>query len=399
MLKYVAEEIASTATSVAGYPIIITDENAVIIGADKDNLYRLNELHEASLEVISSGRKKKHTPEDCANLKGTFPGITMPITIHDEVVGTIGIRGDSEEVEKYGMLVKLVAEIMLKDRIEAESAHIRHSNLQMLATMIITSHADEMSRAAIINQGRLLGFNMTKPRATILVSKGTPAKEGGATRDIYSTKVYKAIKKQFHDRQDIIVVIDAAYEKYLVFAAVDRENGVVANGDIFYEKCRKVQDELRESENEKVYIALGKATDTIEGLKAGYKRGEMMLEVAIQGATDKSIVRITDIPLERMIMEMAEYYKDKKLERRIKAIINDKNAEVYTELIIAWCESMFNFAETSRRLGIHKNTLTYRFEKIYENCGIDLHDFKSTITIYLTIKICMLNSRRKPTAK
>ena len=393
MLKYVAEEIASTTMRVTGYPIIITDENGIIIGADKENIQRLNELHEASLEVMMSGRQKKHGPEDCLKLKGTYPGITMPIAIHDEVVGSIGIKGDSEEVEKYGMLVKMVAEIMLKDRIEAESAHIRHSNLQMLATMIITYNGDETAKAAIINQGRLLGFNLTKPRIPIIVSKRKSAEEGDAARDMYSTKVYRAIKRQFHDRQDIIVVIDAAYEKYLIFAALEREIGKLTD-EVLTAKCKGMQNEILESEKELIHIALSKASTSIPELKASYERAEMLLDTTLSGSTDKSIVRIIDVPLERMIMEAAEYYKGKSLERRIKGILNDKNAELYEELIIAWCESMFNFAETARRLGIHKNTLTYRFDKVKENCGIDLHDFKSTISIYLCLRICRLKRKK-----
>lgn len=393
MLKYVAEEIASTTMRVTGYPIIITDENGIIIGADKENIQRLNELHEASLEVMASGRQKKHSPEDCLKLKGTYPGITMPITIHDEVVGSIGIKGDSEEIEKYGMLVKMVAEIMLKDRIEAESAHIRYSNLQMLATMIITYNGDETAKTAIINQGRLLGFNLTKPRIPIIVSKSRSAEESNAARDMYSTKVYRAIKRQFHDRQDIIVVIDAAYEKYLIFAAVERESGKLTD-EVLITKSKEIQNEILESEKELIHIALSKESSSIPELKASYERAEMLLDTTLSGSTDKSIVRIIDVPLERMIMEAAEYYKGKRLERRIKGILNDKNAELYEELIITWCESMFNFAETARRLGIHKNTLTYRFDKIKENCGIDLHDFKSTISIYLCLRICRLKRKK-----
>lgn len=393
MLKYVAEEIASITMRVTGYPIIITDKKAVIIGADKDNIDRLNDIHEASVEVMASGMKKKHGPAECRKLRGTYPGITMPIAIHDEVVGSIGIRGDSEEVEKYGMLVKMVAEIMLKDRIEAESAHIRHSNLQMLATMIITYNGDEIAKSAIINQGILLGFNLTKPRIPIIVSKSKSAKEGDATRDMYSTKVYRAIKRQFHDRQDIIVVIDAAYEKYLIFAAVEREIGKLTD-EVLTAKCKGMQNEILESEKELIHIALSKASSSVSELKASYERAEMLLATTLSGSTDKSIVRIIDVPLERMLIEAAEYYKGKRLERRIKGILNDKNAELFEELIITWCESMFNFAETARRLGIHKNTLTYRFEKIKENCSIDLHDFKSTISIYLCLRICRLKRRK-----
>ena len=58
MLRYVAEEIASVATNITGYAIIITDDKGIIIGADHDNIKRLGELHEASLEVMETGRMK-----------------------------------------------------------------------------------------------------------------------------------------------------------------------------------------------------------------------------------------------------------------------------------------------------------------------------------------------------
>ena len=61
MLKYVAEEIASVATNITGYAIIITDDKGIVIGADSENIQRLGELHEASIEVIATGRQRKHT--------------------------------------------------------------------------------------------------------------------------------------------------------------------------------------------------------------------------------------------------------------------------------------------------------------------------------------------------
>ena len=36
MLKYVAEEIASVATNITGYAIIITDDKGIVIGADSE---------------------------------------------------------------------------------------------------------------------------------------------------------------------------------------------------------------------------------------------------------------------------------------------------------------------------------------------------------------------------
>ncbi len=390
MLRYVAEEIASVATNITGYAIIITDDKGIIIGADSENIKRLGELHEASLEVISTGRMRKHTEEDCKKLKGTYPGITMPIAIHDDIVGSIGIKGDSAEVERYGMLVKMIAEIMLKDRIEAESAHILYENLQMLVTMIITCDDSELSKVTIDNQGKLLGYNLSLDRVPILISRKEAVKERIAERDMYSTEVFKAIRKQFANRQDIIVIMDASLERYLIFANYDstRDRSVIV------EKCTAIQSELKEKHGVSVYIGIGRPCSSIEAMKEGYKRAEMLLDSALLGLTGKTIVTITDIPLERMIMEAVEYYEGRNLENRIKNILQDKNADMYLELVTCWCESMFNFAETARRLGVHKNTLTYRFEKMRETFGVDLHNFGTTIALYLCIRITKLSSEK-----
>ena len=387
MLKYVAEEIASVATSITGYAIIITDDKGIVIGADSENISRIGELHEASLEVMASGRMKKHTEEDCKRLRGTYPGITMPIAIHDDIVGSIGIKGDSAEVERYGMLVKMIAEIMLKDRIEAESTHIKYENLQMLVTMIITYDGSELTRTTIDNQGKLLGYNLSIERVPILISRKEAVGENEKRRDMYSTEVFNAIKKQFNNRQDIIVIMDASFERYLVYAKADTKK----DSDAVLEKCAAIQNELKEKNDISVYIGLSRSCDSIEAMKEGYERADMLLDSALLGLTGKTIVTVTDIPLERMLMEAAEYYEGKNLDSRIRNILQDKNAAMYTELVKCWCESMFNFAETARRLGVHKNTLTYRFEKMKENFGVDLHDFGSTIAIYLCIRITKLS--------
>ena len=387
MLKYVAEEIASVATNITGYAIIITDDKGIVIGADKENIQRIGELHEASIEVMAQGRMKKHTEEDCKALKGTYPGITMPIAIHDDIVGSIGIKGESAEVERYGMLVKMIAEIMLKDRIEAESAHIKYENLQMLVTMIITSGGSELTESAIDNQGKLLGYNLSLERVPVLISRKEAVPESEKRRDMYETEVFHAIRKQFSNRQDIIVVMDAGYEKYLVFTAIESRR----DADNVYDKCCAIQKELKENSGISVYMGIGRICNSIDTMKEGYERAAMLLDSALLGLTDKVIVRITDIPLERMIMEAAEYYEGKNLENRIRNILQDKNSSMYMELILNWCESMFNFAETARRLGVHKNTLTYRFEKLKEDYGVDLHDFGATIAIYLCIRITKLN--------
>ena len=59
MLKYVAKEIASVATNITGYAIIITDDKGIVIGADSENIKRLLAGKESKLSF-----KKKAPAEE-----------------------------------------------------------------------------------------------------------------------------------------------------------------------------------------------------------------------------------------------------------------------------------------------------------------------------------------------
>lgn len=94
--------------------MIITDETGIVIGAsDKE---RLNVLHEASIPVIKNNRPLTNKPGYIDHFEGTKPGFTLPIELHGTFIGTIPITGERSEVEKYWLLVKKHAEIMLRKK-------------------------------------------------------------------------------------------------------------------------------------------------------------------------------------------------------------------------------------------------------------------------------------------
>lgn len=379
MLKYVAEEIASVASNITGYAVIITDENGIIIGTDRDCESRLGTLHEASLKIISTGRQMTHDDEDAKKLKGTYPGITMPITIEEEVVGTIGIRGATLDVEKYGHLVKYIAEIMLKDRIGAESSHIKHQNVQMLTTMIITQTDNDRNRETVVNQAMMLGYNLNIPRNALIVAGSSPGEVMTRESDLYSTAIYKGIKSVFSNHQNIITALRAGEERYLVFAVSDPEEDVLS-------KSNRLAELLRTLYGVEAYIGIGNEAATVKELQTSYAEAYRVISASTIGMT-KRVSTIEDIHFEEIIMNIAETVDEKSMRRDIDKILQSKSSREIMEVIEAWCENEFNFARTARALNIHKNTLTYRFERIKEILGIDLRDFKRTMACYLEIQV------------
>jgi len=385
LLNRVAQDIASTASNITNYYIVITDENGVIIGTSTDYEDRLGTVHEGSLLVIHSGKARTHNEEDCKTLKGTYPGITLPICIHDDVVGTIGIKGNSLEVKKYGLLVKMLAEVMIKDRLESESAHIRWQNTQMLVNMVATFSKNIDSETTINNCAMLLGLDLYLPRVAILLNIDEKSKKAISqiNSNMYETQAYRYIRNIFNGEQDIIAAPDK--QRYLIFARVNDKGNTTSD---IKEKCQTMAEQFPSTCS--VCMGIGSRCHDIISMEESFLEAQKSLVIAMDGKKDK-IVQISDIPLETIIIEIEENIEQEIWMNNITSILDSKNCNDIMDLVINWCETKFNLAETARRMVIHKNTLAYRFTKIKEQYGIDLYDFNKTIAIYLSIRAYMLS--------
>jgi carbohydrate diacid regulator len=86
-----AQEIASETSGIIGYNVVITDREGIVLGSGDPN--RVGSFHEASLEVVRTERPAAHTTEQAGLLIGVRPGITLPVFLDGEVVGTVGLTG------------------------------------------------------------------------------------------------------------------------------------------------------------------------------------------------------------------------------------------------------------------------------------------------------------------
>ena len=87
------------------------DKSGIIIASTAPD--RTGTFHAAGLKCI-----KEKTPiiiNSDDEFHGSRKGINMPIYFNDTIVGAIGISGDKNEVEKYGEIIKMMTEILIKE--------------------------------------------------------------------------------------------------------------------------------------------------------------------------------------------------------------------------------------------------------------------------------------------
>jgi len=157
-----AQQIAGETTEAIGYNVIITDAEGMVIGSGDTS--RVGSFHEASIEVMRTRESAWHNPEEARALRGVRPGITLPLVIGDEAVGTVGITGSPRQVRRFGLVVRRQTEILLEESALVRSRLMRERALEDLVNEVAAFDPELVESSSGKLQVILLG-SAPKPAA------------------------------------------------------------------------------------------------------------------------------------------------------------------------------------------------------------------------------------------
>src|SRR3954447_10724166 len=161
-----AGEIADETTRILGHNVLITDENAQVIG--RGDASRVGTIHEASVAVVQSGVAASHNAEEAAALVGVRPGITMPIVLDGMVIGTVGITGSPAQVARLGRLVQRQTEILLRESLFQRTRLLRENRLAQLVRDIVEFDPRIVDEQIIQATGIELGYDLRQQRVALM---------------------------------------------------------------------------------------------------------------------------------------------------------------------------------------------------------------------------------------
>ena len=98
-----------------------------------------------------------------------------------------------------------------------------------------------------------------------------------------------------------------------------------------------------------------------------------------------------EFSLIRMLEDLPKY----KLNEYLTLLMDPKAREIFEdkEMVLTaeeFLENSLNISETSRELYLHRNTLTYRLDKIEKATGLDLRKFSDALTFRIIIILMKL---------
>jgi len=371
--REMCDKLVQSSSLTIGRNVLITDEKGYVLASNMEG--RAETLHEASLEVIRTGRTAYHDENAAAKLKGTRPGMTIPLLVDGQVIGTIGVSGEPQEVSRYAVLVQQMTQIFMSFQSRQQTyARVDYQQQNLLREII---SFDERIRNAseIYSLAYELGLDLTLPRAAVLIKKDhEPGKleEGSVSKE----SLRALITRTFSDKQDFICQQNDGV--YVVLAYL--KEGLKEKAHLL-SKCRQMEEAYRK--NDRLQIGIGSPADSLEELRRSYEDAGFALRVIRTGVRKENCLAAEDLQLEVMAANLPEEVCRAVQESFPEDLFRVHRSQDSMELIDNWCRLGFHFTATAEALHIHKSTLIYRFQRIRDLYGLDLYDYQTVIPLFL----------------
>lgn len=377
-----AQQIAFDIGRITGFNVLITDQQAVVIGCGDQS--RIGTVHEASHEVLRTRQAKTHTAGQARQLRGVKPGISLPIIVGAQAIGTVCLTGRPEEVRRFGLVVQRQTELLLE-----EAALLRSRLLHEQAV-------DDFLRDIALYDPEVIDPDTLRARAADLELAPTLARAAvvldvragpDGTAAVFRISVLRTVREFFGGSQDLAGEVTAG--RYAVLHAMDAGPGDLTG------RCQLLADLVRQRHGLDAWIAIGEPAAGLAGMHSSYRHAAAALRIGPVLDPGTRVFAVADLRVPQLVAAATGPKRSEYAASVLGGLRDRADWPILRETLIAWSEGGFNLLKAAERLHVHRNTLLYRLGKIEQLSARQMREPTQAIAMYLAALADLLDSPRK----
>jgi len=376
-----AQEIAAGITAAIGFNVLVTDRQGRVIGSADPS--RVGTLHEASVDVVRRRAEAWHDPEAARRLSGVRPGITLPLTLGQEVVGTVGITGDPQVVRPFGEIVRRQTEIMLRQTTLLRLELRRERAVEQLVADIASYQEGVVDAEAVRTRAEELGFVVDVPRAVVVLAvdlgSAAPGREAADT-DGRQVPVRLAMEV-FHAGGDLVAPVGAA--GVAVLADLVPRGGPERCSGLLHELGGTLVRRIEQRLGAGSWVGIGAPASGLAELPRSYHEAWSALRIGRRLLPGARVHDARDFRVWDLLMGVAPRQRRDFRRAMLGTLPAHRGWPELRRTLIALVEHGLRLTETAQALHIHRNTLLYRLKRLSTAVGADARAPRVAIALYL----------------
>jgi len=371
----IAQRFIDRLDRVLDFNINIMDNRGIIIASR--NPLRIGTFHEVAREVLVKGLSGLSVSRDEILPPGVRPGINLPVVLDGNPEGVIGVTGDAPELANVAAALKSSLETMLEYERLREEQQQSQDRRRILANALLFHDPTTQTQRNRILQDMVLRTDA--PRIALVFDVPLP-QNSGLTQVLQSPAI--------HGSQDLF--LQTPDGRPVVFKALDLGNGplvdtITGQVEIWVEKVFRTL-----TGEGSAIMAAGSATGSSEyqcfcgSLQWSPELYGMSYHHAVwthQHLNDAAV--LTNRPgwknsiswfwdsSREYLFSLAAPVELESLGAMFDRKLRGKDRRVVLETLSALDRSGMGMKEAAAELGVHRNTLILRLEKIRQLLGLD----------------------------
>jgi carbohydrate diacid regulator len=381
-----AQEIAASITAAIGFNVLVTDRQGRVIGSADPT--RVGTMHEASVSVVRRRTEAWHDPEAARRLSGVRPGITLPLKLGQEVVGTVGITGDPAIVRPFGEIVRRQTEIILRQTALLRLELRRERAVEQLVADIASFQEGVVDAEPLRTRAGELGFAVDLPRAVVVMtvdlSSAEPGPDSGVDTDPRQLPVRLAMEV-FQAAGDLVAPVGAA--AVAVLADLVPRGGPERAVDVLHELGGALVRRIEQRLGAGSWVGIGAPASGLAELPRSYHEAWSALRIGRRMMPGARVHDARDFRVWDLLMGVAPRQRHDFCRAMLGTLAAQRGWPELRRTLIALVEHGLRLTETAEALHIHRNTLLYRLKRLSTAVGADARTPRVAIALYLA---CLL---------
>lgn len=352
--------------------INMMDANGFIIAStDQD---RIGQQHSGALRIIAEGLAELSVTKEMENGQMKM-GINLPLIVHGEMVGVIGITGIPDQVARYGSIVKHMTEIMVEDTIRKNARkYEQRVSYRFLEEWVEASTIPNYENK-FVERGRRLGIDITKKYRVLAMTFLEYAELSSSLEGQELIETMEITLRHEAEREGYIYLRTPPHQLLFIPECADERMLHLA---AHFAKL------IRRKYHQMLVAGYDSAYSQHRNMKQAKQESLAALDSALNHA--KECAGYDSLGIHFLTQQLPTSVKIE-YARHFSARIPDNKLEEYLQLISAYFKYNGSLQKMSEALFLHKNTLQYKLNKLEEYTGLDIRDASScgAYFVFLTI--------------
>lgn len=347
-----AKRLIEKVTEYTDYNVNIMNEKGIIIASADIN--RIGKFHEAAYEIIQN-KKSEIIIEKDGDYDGAIQGINMAIEVEGEKIGVVGVSGNPKEIRPIADIARLAIEVMIQYENQQLQSIRRQSKKERFIELITSEeHADPTGLRKLAQD---LKYREDIIRIPILCSLENKSYQQSFLNSVKSSPL--------HQSEDISFAIDENY--VLIFKTMEADRHMFA--EYKYLIAEYLQPTLQWMKKKDVIGKFYIGTFQSSFLKYHYAYQHCKW-LENHSDSKRNTVYFYDsirdyiwdiIPFDQLEHIFNVYGKN----------LPDKELSQWQELAQSLVTTNFNTAKAAEKIFMHKNTFTYKYNKLRDLLNIN----------------------------